>query len=174
MGKIVDGIYYGSDGKPAHRGIVEVGGKIYYAGKDGVIVKDREKVIHHGMAHGLVGHGTYYFDSDGVIDLSSFVKSASHDEGGDKKKHGSSKEKHGSSEKKHSSSKSKHKHRHKRKMKKDTLILLIVTCLTLIVLIASSASSRTDKKPRNYIASEEVVDANDEPVEITEQEISTD
>ena len=74
MGKIIDGVYCDSAGNPAHRGVVEVDGKIYYAGKGGIIAKDERKTIHHGMANGLVSYGTYYFDKDGVIDKSSFKK----------------------------------------------------------------------------------------------------
>ena len=74
MGKIVDGVYLDSNGKPAHRGAVRVDGKIYYAGKNGELVKAQRKVIHHGMANGLLMHGSYYFDTDGAADLGSFKK----------------------------------------------------------------------------------------------------
>lgn len=74
MGKIVDGVYYNSEGKPSHRGIVKIDGKFYYAGEDGVIIKNQTKVVHHRMANKLVEHGTYRFDEDGVLDLSSLKK----------------------------------------------------------------------------------------------------
>ena len=77
MGKIVDGVFYSTEGTPIHAGIVNVDGKLYYAGKGGKIIKDQKKVIHHGMANGLVKHGRYYFDKDGVIRLSSFRKQKS-------------------------------------------------------------------------------------------------
>ena len=74
MGKIVDGIYYGSNDKPAHRGIVEIDGDFYYAEKNGVIVKDRDKIVHREMTNGLVPNGTYYFDKDGKLAKDSYVK----------------------------------------------------------------------------------------------------
>lgn len=74
MGKIVDGIYYGSNNMPAHRGIVEIDGDFYYAEKGGVIVKDRDKIVHREMANGLVPNGTYYFDNDGKLVKDSYVK----------------------------------------------------------------------------------------------------
>lgn len=75
MGKIVDGIYYGSNGLPSHRGVVKVGHKLYYAGEDGVIVKDRYKVVYKGMTNDLVEYGEYYFDKHGVLILSKKKKS---------------------------------------------------------------------------------------------------
>ncbi len=74
MGKIVDGVYYNSDGNPAHRGIIELDGKLYYAGKNGNIIKDETKVVHSVMTNGLIKHGTYYFDPTGAIDLSTYKK----------------------------------------------------------------------------------------------------
>ena len=74
MGKIVDGIYYGSNNMPAHRGIVEIDGDFYYAEKNGVIVKDRDKIVHREMTNGLVPNGTYYFDKDGKLAKDSYVK----------------------------------------------------------------------------------------------------
>ena len=74
MGKIIDGVYHSSEGNPAHRGIVEVDGKLYYAGENGEIVKNRTKVVHHRMANKLVEHGTYFFDENGVLDPSSLKK----------------------------------------------------------------------------------------------------
>lgn len=74
MGKIVDGIYYGSDNMPAHRGIVKLDGNFYYAEKDGIIVKDRDKIVHREMAHNLVPSGTYYFDEEGKLVPDSYVK----------------------------------------------------------------------------------------------------
>ena len=75
MGMIKDGVYYNSQGDPSHRGVVKIDDKLYYAGKDGVIVKDKKKTIHHGMANGLLKHGVYYFDADGVCDVKSFKSS---------------------------------------------------------------------------------------------------
>lgn len=72
MGTLKDGIYLDSQGIPAHRGVVTFDGKIYYAGHNGVLVKDQYKTIHHGMANGLLKHGIYYFDADGVCDLKSY------------------------------------------------------------------------------------------------------
>ncbi|MCQ2385557.1 MAG: hypothetical protein MJ078_02625 [Clostridia bacterium] len=67
MGKIVNGIYYGTDGLPVHRGIVEENGKLYYAGKNGVLVKNREKHVHHEMTNGLIHHGVYFFNEKGEL-----------------------------------------------------------------------------------------------------------
>ena len=74
MGKIVDGIYYNSNGNPMHKGVVEVDGKFYYAGKKGKIIKECSKVVHSEMANDLVKHGTYYFDKNGVMNLSAYKK----------------------------------------------------------------------------------------------------
>ena len=71
MGRIEGGIYYDSHGKPSHKGVVEVDGKYYYAGKNGVILTSQKKIVHHGMANGLVHHGRYRIDKNGEIDLSS-------------------------------------------------------------------------------------------------------
>ena len=78
MGKIKDGVYYNSHGEPSHSGVVKIDDKLYYAGKNGVIVKDSKKTIHHGMANGLLNHGIYYFDAEGVCDIKSFQRSKSH------------------------------------------------------------------------------------------------
>ena len=75
MGKIINGVYYNSQGEPSHSGVVKVDDKLYYAGKNGVIVKDSKKTIHHGMANGLLNHGVYYFDAEGVCDTNSFERS---------------------------------------------------------------------------------------------------
>jgi len=74
MGKIIDYVYYNSEGIPFHKGIVEFDGKFYYADKNGKLVKDREKIVHSVMTHGLVKHGTYYFDKEGVLDIKSYKK----------------------------------------------------------------------------------------------------
>ena len=78
MGKIKDGVYYNTQGEPSHSGVVKVDDKLYYAGKNGVIVKDSKKTIHHGMANGLLKHGVYYFDAEGVCDTNSFERSQRH------------------------------------------------------------------------------------------------
>lgn len=74
MGKIVDGIYYDSNGNPTFAGIVESDGKFYYAAEEGKIIKGRSKVVRSAMSNNLVKHGTYYFDENGVLVPSSYKK----------------------------------------------------------------------------------------------------
>lgn len=70
---IVDGVYYEKD-RPVHAGIVEIDGNMYYAGHNGVIVKDRKKSVHSAMANNKVKHGVYFFDADGRLQRDSYQK----------------------------------------------------------------------------------------------------
>lgn len=70
--EIIDGIYY-ENGEPKHEGIVEIDGNFYYAGEKGELVTGK-KVVHSYMANGLVPHGTYTFDENGILLHDSYQK----------------------------------------------------------------------------------------------------
>lgn len=67
-------LYYYQDGVPTHAGVVQVDGKLYYAGREGELVCGHHKAVHTDRANGLVKRGTYEFDEDGVLIEASYQK----------------------------------------------------------------------------------------------------
>ena len=58
-------IYYKNDA-PCHAGAIKIDGKIYYAGRGGVIATGQH-VVHGDMSNSVLKHGTYIFDENGVV-----------------------------------------------------------------------------------------------------------
>lgn len=67
-------LYYYQDGVPTHAGVVQVDGKLYYAGREGELVCGHHKAVHTDRTNGLVKRGTYEFDEDGVLIEASYQK----------------------------------------------------------------------------------------------------
>lgn len=61
--------YY--DGEKKGMGLVAVEGKIYYVKEDGSLVTDEEYLITE--TNGVLPEGEYYFDKDGVLDITSLM-----------------------------------------------------------------------------------------------------
>lgn len=119
-----DGIlFYTEDGKPVHAGIVEVDGSIYYAGKHGEIVRGKGHIVHSSMSNGLVEHGTYKFDEDGKIVMSSFNPP---------KKKSKKKSSHSS----HSHSHGSHRHSHRLRKRTRRLIAAAAAATALVLILA--------------------------------------
>ena len=66
-------LYYTENGEPVHRGVVEVNGEIYYAGKDGKIITNAIHVVHSSMSNDLLRHGAYEFDEKGRVIPESYI-----------------------------------------------------------------------------------------------------
>ncbi len=79
-------VYYRDD-RPTHAGVVKIGDKIYYIGKNGRAVIG-EKKIRREMCNGILREGTYTFDKDGTLIEGSCVerKSSGHKKKAGKKK----------------------------------------------------------------------------------------
>lgn len=67
-------LIYCENGVPTHAGVVRVGGKIYYAGQDGLLVCGHHKTVHRERANGLLKRGIYEFGTDGVLIEGSYRK----------------------------------------------------------------------------------------------------
>ena len=65
-------LYYYEDGVPTHKGVIEIDGNIYYAGRNGKIATGHH-VVHSKMTNGILKHGTYLFAQDGKLVEGSFV-----------------------------------------------------------------------------------------------------
>lgn len=63
-------IYYKNDA-PCHAGAIKIDGKIYYAGRGGVIATGQH-VVHGDMSNSVLKHGTYIFDENGVVKKESY------------------------------------------------------------------------------------------------------
>lgn len=67
-------LYYFQDGVPTHAGVVQVDGKLYYAGREGELICGHHKAVHTDRTNGLVKRGTYEFDENGVLIKESYQK----------------------------------------------------------------------------------------------------